>query len=223
MKRKNMLKNTPLAYAEIGHDLRQPLQAIKILLSLLKEDVSSLSQFELLTRIENAVIYLESGVENLLATAKLQESQLKAHYAKVDLAQMLRTIAEEYRIIAVYKKLNLTYGGKNVIIKTDAVLLERIIRNLLHNALKFSRGKINVHWYALPNKVRIIIKDNGYGLKKEECEHLFEAYYQCPKDRKQGCGLGLAIVKELAQVLNINLNLKSKWKKGTVFILTLSQ
>ena len=218
-----MLKTAPLTYAEIGHDLRQPLQAIKILLSLLKEDAPSLSQFELLTRIENAVIYLESGVENLLATAKLEGTQLKAHYVKVDLSKILRSIAEEYRIIAVYKKLDLTYSGKNITIKTDAVLLERIIRNLLHNALKFSRGKVNIHWYALPTKVRIIIKDNGFGLKKEECEHLFEAYYQCPKDRKQGCGLGLAIVKELAQALNINLNLKSKWKKGTIFVLTLQR
>ena len=218
-----MLKTAPLTYAEIGHDLRQPLQAIKILLSLLKEDAPSLSQFELLTRIENAVIYLESGVENLLATAKLEGTQLKAHYVKVDLSKILRSIAEEYRIIAVYKNLDLTYGGKNITIKTDAVLLERIIRNLLHNALKFSRGKVNIHWYALPTKVRIIIKDNGFGLKKEECEHLFEAYYQCPKDRKQGCGLGLAIVKELAQALNINLNLKSKWKKGTIFVLTLQR
>lgn len=212
-------------YAEIGHDLRQPLQAIKILLSMLKEETQTLSQFELLSRVENAFFYLESGVENLLATARFENNHLKATHKKTNLSQILKTIAEEYKLIAVYKNLELTYGGTEIVAKTDEILLERIIRNLLHNALKYGRGKIKMRWYALPNKVRIFIKDNGLGLKKEECKQLFRAYYRCSRDKNksQGCGLGLAIVKELAETLGIHLNLKSKWKKGTIFILTLKR
>lgn len=212
-----------LFYAEMGHDLRQPLQAVKILLSLLKDDSQSLSQFELISKIENSMGYLESGIDNLLEAARMEGSLLKQNYQKIRLDEILFPIAEEYRLIAVYKNLDLKYHGKRAEITTDGAMLARIVRNLLHNAIKFSRSKISLHWYELPDKIRIIIRDNGLGLKKEECSHLFKAYYQCPRDRKngQGCGLGLAIVKELTEALSIELKLKSKWKKGTIFTLTL--
>ena len=101
-----------LFYAEIGHDLRQPLQAVKILLSLLKEDSQSLSQFELLSKIENSIIYLESGIDNLVATARTEGKKFKYHTKKISLDQILTPIAEEYKIISIYKNIELNYKGK---------------------------------------------------------------------------------------------------------------
>ena len=63
------------------------------------------------------------------------------------------------------------YGGDRIKLKTDEVLLERIVRNLLHNAFKYARIKVCLKWYELPDKIKITIQDDGFGLKKEECKN----------------------------------------------------
>ena len=208
-------------YAEIGHDLRQPLQAVKLFTSLLKDENLSSEQAELVSKLEDSVEYLNFWLDNLLEITRLESGKLKRRLEMVDLSALLIKLASEYQNIAHYQKIELEYGGAKIRIQTDRILLERILRNLLNNALKYGRKKIEIRWYQLPQKVKIIIKDRGYGLKPEECQRLFKAFYQCPHNRELGYGLGLAIVKELTDILHIKIELKSKWKKGTIFILTI--
>ena len=208
-------------YAELSHDLRQPLQAMKIFISLLKDENLTIPQARLTSQIEDSANHLNLWIDNLLEITKLESGGLKKHKTKFALNKMLQRLGAEYQAIASYKKQKLSYQGKNIEIRTDKILLERIIRNILHNAVKYSRGEIILRWYAIKNKVRIIIQDNGLGLKPEECRELFQAFYQCPRHYAQGTGLGLAVVKELTDILGIKVDLKSKWRKGTIFILTL--
>lgn len=210
-------------YAEIGHDLRQPLQAVKLFTSLLKDENLSSEQAELVSKLEDSVEYLNFWLDNLLEITRLESGKLKRCVETVDLSALLIKLASEYQNIARYQKIELEYGGAKIRIQTDRILLERILRNLLNNALKYGRKKIEMRWYQLPQKVKIIIKDRGYGLKPEECQRLFKAFYQCPHNRELGYGLGLAIVKELTDILHIKIELKSKWKKGTIFILSIPQ
>lgn len=208
-------------YAEIGHDLRQPLQAVKLFTALLKEENLSSKQIELVSKLDSSIKYLDFWVDNLLEVTRLESGGLKRHDIEVNLKTILTRLAQEYQSIALYKKLPLSYRGLDIKVKTDVVLLERVIRNLLNNALKYGREKVSLNWYKLPHKAKIIIKDKGYGLKPEECQRLFKAFYQCPHNQTHGYGLGLAIVKELTDILNIKIELKSKWKRGTIFILSL--
>ena len=208
-------------YAELSHDLRQPLQAMRIFLSLLKDESLTPTQASLTTKIEETANHLNLWIENLLEMTKLESGGLKKKETRFSLNKMLTELAREYQAIATYRKQKLFYSGKDIKIKTDKILLERIIRNILHNALKYSRGEIKLNWYTLNNSIKIIIKDNGLGLKPQECRQLFEAFYQCPRHQEQGTGLGLAIVKELTDILGISLDLKSKWRKGTIFVLKL--
>ncbi len=210
-------------YAEIGHDLRQPLQAVKLFTSLLKDENLSSNQAELVSKLENSVEYLTFWLDNLLEITRLESGHLKRKDSQVELQSFLTNLAQEYKNIAFYKGIKFLYGGKKIEVKTDRILLERIIRNLLNNALKYGREKIELKWYKLPQKIKIIIKDKGYGLKQEQCRQLFRAFYQCPHNQEQGYGLGLAIVKELTDILNIKIDLKSKWKKGTIFVLSIPQ
>ena len=210
-------------YAELSHDLRQPLQAMKIFISLLKDENLTLPQAKLTSQIEDSANHLNLWIENLLEITKLESGGLKKRISKFSLDKMLQRISREYQAIAAYKKQNLSYRGQKIEIKTDKVLLERIIRNILHNAIKYSRGEIKIHWYETKNKARIVVQDNGMGLKPQECQKLFQAFYQCPRHDEHGTGLGLAIVKELTDILDIKVDLKSKLRRGTIFVLTLAK
>ena len=208
-------------YAQAGHDLRQPLQALKIFVSLLKDEQLTPAQKELVSKIDNSTSDLSFWLDNLFENAKLGSRNIQRHDTCFELSVFLSKIAEEYREIAAYKNISFEYSGATVHLKTDEILLARIVRNLLNNALKYSRGKIRLYWYILPHKVKIIIKDNGYGIKREESTQIFTAFYQCLQHQSQGSGLGLAIVKELAERLDAEVFVKSKWRKGTLSILTL--
>lgn len=220
---KDLTIQKSLFYAEMSHDLHQPLQAIKILLDLLKEESTTLFQYKLLNQVENSVTYLNTGLDNLLKTASLDSQDIKHNSQEFNLDSLLKSIVEEYNYVAIYKNITLRYQGKNITISTDKTLLERIVRNLLHNALKFSRKTIVVRSYELKDKIKIIIKDDGIGIKKQDMSNICKVFYQSAKEKKhqRGMGLGLAIVKSLADILRVEITIKSKWKRGTIFILTL--
>ena len=208
-------------YAQAGHDLKQPLQALKIFISLLKDEKLTPSQIDLVNKIDNSTSDLSFWLDNLFENAKLGSRSIHRHDTSFELSVSLSKIAEEYREMAAYKKIDFEYSGATIKIKTDMILLTRIIRNLLNNALKYSRGKIRLYWYVLPHKVKIVIKDNGFGIRREENAQLFTAFYQCLRHRQQGAGLGLAIVKELAEILGADVTVKSKWHKGTLAVVSL--
>lgn len=208
-------------YAQAGHDLKQPLQALKIFISLLQDENLTPKQKDLVKKIDNSTSDLSFWLDNLFENARLGSRSIHRHDASFELSVFLAKIAEEYREMAAYKKIDFEYSGATVKVKTDTILLARIVRNLLNNALKYSRGKIRLYWYALPHRVKIIIKDNGFGVKREEKNQLFTAFYQCLPHRTQGSGLGLAIVKELAEILGADVMVKSKWRKGTLAIISL--
>ena len=208
-------------YAQAAHDLKQPLQALKIFVSLLKDERLTPIQADLMQKIEDSTANFEFWLNNLLENAKSDSKSCVLHKAVFNLKELLFALAQEYKQIADYQHKSLTFWGKDVYIKSDNKLIERIIRNLLNNALKYGRGKIALKWYKVGSAVKIVVSDNGIGLKPEEQKHLFEAYYQCSRHYGCGSGLGLAIVKEFADVLHMNVQIYSKWRKGTLIVLRL--
>ncbi len=208
-------------YAQAGHDLRQPLQALKIFVSLLKDEKLNHVQSELVDKIDKSTADLSFWVDNLLETAKLGSGGVVRRDQEFDLSSILKKLASEYQTLMSYRQGVLIYRGESIRVKSDPLLLERIIRNLLNNALKYSRGQIKMYCYRLPKVVKVIIKDNGYGLRNEENQHLFEAFYQCMRHKGRGSGLGLSIVKELSEILDIKVDIKSKWRKGTLAIVSI--
>lgn len=209
------------SYAKISHDLRQPLQALKIFIALLKEENLTSEQLILTERIENSVDNLSSWLDNILEAAKLEAGAIKRQNKVFNLNILLDRLGEEYKEIATYKHIEFAYGGQNIRVNNDSVLLERIIRNLLSNALKYTKNQVRMRWYKTNRNIKIIIKDNGRGLLQEVERNLFQAFYQNDKHRHKGTGLGLAIVKELADILNISINIKSKLNKGSIIVLSL--
>ena len=208
-------------YAQISHDLRQPLQALKIFLSLFREENLTDNQNKFLDKIDTSVNNLSFMLDNFLEAGKLDSGGITRKDKLFDLGKLLTDICEEYSDIAERQNISLIYFGKNIIINNDSILLERIFRNLLNNAVKYSRGQICVRWYQIKSIIRVVIKDNGCGFSTDMLQNIFKAYWQNTFHRGMGSGLGLAIVKELADILELDIKIKSKEGKGTIFILTL--
>lgn len=216
------LEQKSLFYAKIGHDLRQPLQALKIFVSLLREEPLPSEAQNLVQKIQSSSDNLEVWLNNLLETAKLESGGIKRCDAPVRLDTFLAAIAREYQEIARSKQIALSFAGQKICVTTDRVLLERIIRNLLSNAVKYSRSQIKMWWYAAGNKVKIALRDDGAGLGNTVRQYLFKAFCQAPEHRHLGSGLGLAIVKELADIIQAQVSVKTVAGKGTIFVVALS-
>ena len=101
------------------------------------------------------------------------------------------------------------------------MLIERVIRNLLSNAFKFTHNKVLLGCKREDDYVRVIVMDNGGGIAPEEMEGIFDEFYQSKNineiNRKKGAGLGLAIVRRISDALHLDIQVKSKLGKGSSF------
>jgi CheY-like chemotaxis protein/anti-sigma regulatory factor (Ser/Thr protein kinase) len=132
---------------------------------------------------------------------------------------------EQYSIQAANKQLKLVIKDCENFVYTDPVLLEQVIRNLLSNAIRYTKqGEINIHCTQNNNNLQLHIRDTGIGIPQADKEQIFNEFYQLnnpERDRNKGLGLGLAIVKRISQRLNYQLSFTTKLGKGTEFIVVL--
>lgn len=218
----NLAKSYFLAQA--SHDLRQPLQALAIFAHTLSETNLSKEQKEITEKINFAASNLKALMDNLLDMSKLEINTVKAHLQKFNICQLINSLTQEYKIFADEKCINLKSVCNVQIIKSDPILVERILRNFLSNALKYTKDKILMSCRKKGHTLRIMVIDNGIGIAQNELKSIFEEFYQSsniPHNRKKGSGLGLAIVKKTAAIINGNIGVKSRINHGSCFYLDL--
>jgi CheY-like chemotaxis protein len=146
---------------------------------------------------------------------------------EIDLQSQLRRICESFRPSAEAKGLELVLtAAAPVYVRTDRKLFERVLRNLIENAIKYTdSGKVHVLVERDGTRACVAITDTGCGIPEEERSHVFEEFYQVnnpERHRSRGLGLGLAIVKRLVELLDISLELQTPPERGTRFVLTLA-
>ena len=199
------------ASAELAHDIRQPLQTV-MLLSENLETASPDEKNEIVHNLKNAGEYLNKMLESILNNSKQQS---KINQTFFNLKNLLEKLAAEYQNKAAHRGLKFELRTASYQIFQDELLAERMLRNLLENALKYARTKI-----ILKNtKSTVFIADDGNGIKKSEQRRIFNRFYQCeiPKTEQGGFGLGLSIVSQIAACMNTKITLKSAEGIGTVF------
>ncbi len=204
-------------FAQASHDVRQPLQALKIFVSLLADEKLPSAQKQLLEKINGAADSLGVWMDNLLEYSKLQSGGIKPKFSDFNISELLEKLGAEYNVIAGTKNISFKYRGSGCICRSDNVLLERIIRNLLNNAFKYTDNKVLMTWYCRNRTVKIKIMNNGEGINSQDLPHVFNAFYQGRLHRRYGSGLGLSIVKDLAELLNIKISVKSRPNRWTSF------
>ncbi len=217
--------------ANMSHELRTPLNSILLLSRLLSENNEKNLSGE---QIEFAKVIQSSGngllglIDEILDLSKIEAGKMDLELretAITDIAYSMKNLFTE-----VAKEKNIAFevieDKAPLIIRTDRMRLEQIIKNLVSNAIKFtSEGKVTLEiTKAADNKVAFTVRDTGIGIPTEKQAFIFEAFQQADGSTKRkygGTGLGLSISRELARLLNGEIKLESKVGQGSAFTLTI--
>ncbi|MDP2832548.1 MAG: ATP-binding protein [Pseudomonadota bacterium] len=217
----NAAKSKFLAAA--SHDLRQPMQAIALYVAAMKPQLAGREVEQTLGKIELSVATMESLFNAILDISKLDAGVVMPHMQPVSAVALLDGLAGDFRMEAAAKGLKLRFRASPVYLASDPVLLGRILRNLVANALRYTeRGGVLVSVRERRGKACIQVWDSGAGIAVEHLAHVFQEFFQIDnpqRDRAHGLGLGLAIVDRLARLLGYPLSVRSVLGRGTVFSL----
>ncbi len=215
--------------ANMSHELRTPLNSILLLSRLLSENhESNLSK----DQIEYANVIQSSGkglltlIDEILDLSKIEAGKMDLEYSNVQTDDLINELKALFSPVARDKNIEFTIKkekGTPDFIETDRLRLEQIIRNLISNALKFTKkGSVNVAISKQSETFVVEVKDTGIGIPQSKQATIFEAFQQADGSTKRqfgGTGLGLSISKQLAKLLNGEIKLQSEENKGSVFTL----
>ena len=206
--------------ASASHDLRQPINALSMGIATLKLKKPP-GVDRIIERMDTSIESINAQLLGLLDISKLDAGIVDFHSNAVNLVELLKAVVdtpqeESDRIVPIF------YSGpqKQITCQTDSVWLDRIIRNLVSNAIKYTnKGKIVVKLEELPNnEAKITIMDTGIGIARENLGRVFDEFEQIDnpeRDARKGLGLGLSIVKRTSALLGFRLELASRVDVGT--------
>jgi signal transduction histidine kinase len=193
-------------FAELGHELRNPLGSIRLAVEMLRINDASerASAIEIIAR---QTLQLTRLIDDLLDLARIKHGKILLRKQLVDLANVLDLAVETVRPVIVEKRhaLSIDYPHGELLLEGDAARLEQIVVNLLANAANYTPpgGRLSLSTKRSGDELLIAICDNGTGISAENLNHIFEPFAQgdhVTGDTQGGLGLGLALVKKLAEL-----------------------
>jgi signal transduction histidine kinase/CheY-like chemotaxis protein len=215
-------------FTAASHDLRQPLHAMGLFAEALRQRTHEPEVASLVMSINASVDALEGLFSELLDITRIDSGGIEVHPQGFEMADILRKIRLHFEPSAFEKGLALRLRGGQRVVHGDPLLVERIVRNLVSNAIRYTNdGTVLVACRQRGDKVWVQVWDTGLGIRPEEQARIFEEFYQVPNTpaiaahQRKGLGLGLAIVKRLADMMNAPLTLRSQPGRGSVFTLEL--
>jgi len=211
--------------ASASHDLRQPIHALGMFLGALTQHGMNREMRRLVGHMEGSITAMDSLFGSLLDISRLDAGVVQSHPQVIRLDALLERICRDHAGEAAQKDIALTYCRCSAAILTDPILFERVMRNIISNAIRYTdAGRVLVGARRKGNKLLVQVLDSGRGIPQDQQERIFEEFYQLEneeRDRTKGLGLGLAIVKRLTVILGCPFELRSVHGRGTVFSLTL--
>jgi len=212
--------------AAASHDLRQPMHALGLFVGELQGKLSTPEQVRVVKQIEESVAAMSDLLNSLLDISKLDAGAVVPKLSALPVNQVLGRMAQDYAPLAEHKGITLRVKFSDAEVITDPILLERILLNLVGNALRYTpqHGRVLVACRKRGDRLRIEVRDNGIGIPLADQQNIFREFYQlanAERDRGKGLGLGLAIVERLAKLLDSPLALRSAPGKGALFAIDL--
>ncbi|MDQ0036691.1 signal transduction histidine kinase [Variovorax boronicumulans] len=214
--------------AAASHDLRQPMHTLTLFGAALTMRTLDEGSLQIAQHMSTALQALGAQLDALLDVSKLDAGVVPVRPARFSLPVFLQRIDHECRPRAEGKKLSLSFDcPADAVTETDELLLGRIVRNLVDNAIKYTaRGSVRVSIREGTEGAgwALHVHDTGAGIAESEHDRVFEEFYQVDnpeRDRAEGLGLGLSIVKRLAHLLGLELRMRSTFGEGTEFSLDL--
>jgi two-component system, sensor histidine kinase len=209
--------------AAASHDLRQPLHALVIFVEALKAKIQRPDERTLVNNIENSVQALDGLFNALLDISKLDAGIVVSRPINFSLDKLLFKLSAEYRGQALAKGLGWRCECPSVVVHTDPILLETVIRNFISNAIRYTAdGAVHLQCCHHEGEILLSVADTGIGIPIEKQQAIFQEFIQLhnpERDRNKGLGLGLSIVERLTNLLNLKLKLVSTPGSGSTFSL----
>jgi len=212
--------------AVASHDLRQPLHAVNLFIETLGAKITTEAQQYDLNRIRQGLDSLGELFNALLDISQLDSDTTPINKIDFQIDELVQKLVDQFSLEAKAKQLNLSMRNSHQLVYSDSVLLERLIRNLLSNAIRYTeKGSIELFFSnASDSTLQLHITDTGIGIPNKDKENIFSEFFQLhnpERDRSKGLGLGLAIVRRISLLLEHPIHLHSEPDKGTEFIIHL--
>ena len=218
----NLAKGRFLATA--SHDLRQPLQTLALLTGGLRRVVRDDDQREALVQAEQAIGAMGRLLNALLDISKLESGVVKTEIMDFTVTTLFEELRAEFAGVAASKGLELSIKSSDNAVHSDPSLLGQVLRNLISNAIKYTRaGWVQLRASSQQPFVRIEVCDTGIGIPADQLAHIYEEFFQVggsPNTVRDGYGLGLSIVQRIVRLLDLKLEVTSEIGKGSTFSLT---
>lgn len=213
--------------ANVSHDLRTPLATIQGYVETILIKADSLSDDEKNTYMKtilNSTERLKTLVSELFELSKLEARETKPKLEPFSIAEIVQDIQQKNKVIAEKKQIELSvdFPYNLPLVCADIGMMEKVIQNLLDNAMKFTseNGKVLIRLQPQSDMILLEIQDSGHGISNEALPHIFDRYQRNERSghlENKGLGLGLAIVKRILEVHNLDIKVKSTEGKGTIF------
>jgi signal transduction histidine kinase/CheY-like chemotaxis protein len=211
-------------FAAASHDLRQPLHAMGLFAEALRQRTHDPEVASLVNSINESVDALEGLFGELLDITRIDTGGVDVNPAPVPMRELFARLRLHFEPTAFEKGLALSFHGERHVAFADPVLLERILRNLVSNAIRYTDdGGVLVSCRQRGDKLLMQVWDSGIGISEASLPRIFDEFYQVQSRRplephqRKGLGLGLAIVARLAALLEAPISVRSRIGHGTVF------
>ncbi len=213
----NQAKTRLLASA--SHDLRQPLHAMTLLAEDLEQRLPAGREAHCVQQLQKSILNLNQLLGSVLDISRMSVGILQPVRKRIDLTRLGSELVEETQNRAATQQVSLRWlGPSGAEVYSDPVLLSRILRNLLENALTHSQAsRIILSWRKVGDYYRVLVSDNGIGIPAHEQSRVFDEFSRIAGTPSTGLGLGLSIVKQLSHQLGLPLGLQSLKEQGTTF------
>jgi signal transduction histidine kinase/DNA-binding NarL/FixJ family response regulator len=210
--------------AAASHDLRQPLHALNLFVTQLRSEKDQVEKTRVIGRIDAAVAAMNELFNELLDISRLDAGVLVPSISEFPINRLLNRIEMTFAAAARERGLRLLVVPNNVWIRSDFILLERILLNLVSNGIRYTEaGGVVVGCRRRAGVLRIEVWDSGIGIPQDQQCNIFGEFYQLPtpaRDNRGGLGLGLAIVDRLCRLLDHPIELASTPGRGSRFFIS---
>jgi len=219
----NTLKLYDTLLHSLSHELRTPISTIIAATDNLmsnNENLSNENRSQLITEISRASFRLNQQVENLLNMSRLESGFIQFRKDWCDINELIYSIVKKIEDNKIAQKITISINPNMPLIRTDKILLEQIIYNLLNNAVLYteSNSVISISATNHADVLQLIIEDNGQGFPADEVENVFDKFYRLKDSRAGGTGLGLSIVRGFSEALKGSVRLQNVATGGARFI-----
>ena len=210
----------------VTHDLLQPVNAARLTLSTLAEMIDQDGALKLVDQVDRSLVTLEDLLRSLLDIAKLDAGALRPELRPILISTVFEPLLREFAPVAAKHKLDLRICPSSLAVVSDAMMLRRILQNLLANALRYTRtGGVLMGCRPRGDRVCIEVCDTGPGIPTAQQEAIFTEFQRGESSLgdQAGFGLGLSIVRRFATALKHDVHVASRLGRGSTFSVELDR